>query len=136
MWGTTKKYSGRGRPPKTPAQKQLSLARKAAEVERQNDYIRWLAENGFPGFVAEYKFHPNRMWRIDFYHPTLKIAIEVEGGVGRIGRHQRPDGFRRDIEKYNAMEEYGIRLHRVEPKEMKTQKLIQSLFTIKNLNHG
>jgi hypothetical protein len=29
----------------------------------------------------EHKFHPKRRWRIDYYLPTLRIGIEIEGGV-------------------------------------------------------
>jgi len=49
----------------------------------------------------QYRFHPTRKWRFDFAWPVGKIALEVEGGVWTQGRHVRPLGFEKDIEKYN-----------------------------------
>jgi hypothetical protein len=31
--------------------------------------------------IKEYQFHPDRKWRIDYFIPDLKLAIEVEGGA-------------------------------------------------------
>ena len=56
----------------------------------------------------EYVFAPPRKWRFDFYFPQKKLAIEVEGGTGRYGRHQRPGGFEKDAEKYNTAAMLGI----------------------------
>ena len=55
----------------------------------------------------EYQFAPPRRWRFDFAWPSLKLAIEVEGGVFVSGRHSRGVGFERDAEKYNAAVERG-----------------------------
>lgn len=52
--------------------------------------------------LREYKFHPDRKWRFDFYFPIAKLAVEIEGGMAMYGRHQRPGGFEKDAEKYNA----------------------------------
>ncbi len=56
--------------------------------------------------LREYKFHPTRKWRFDFYFTANRIAVEVEGGYG--GRHQSTVGFRNDCEKYNAASKMGI----------------------------
>jgi very-short-patch-repair endonuclease len=55
----------------------------------------------------EYAFHPVRRWRFDFAWPELRLAVEVEGGVYSQGRHNRPQGFIGDTEKYNAAAEAG-----------------------------
>jgi len=61
-----------------------------------------LRELNFPYLVKkEYKFHPKRRWRFDFAIPSIKLALEVEGGVFSRGRHIRPTGFIKDCEKYN-----------------------------------
>lgn len=60
--------------------------------------------------IREYRFHPERKWRFDFYFPERKLAVEIEGGMG--GRHQRIGGFTADCEKYNAAALMGIRVMR------------------------
>ena len=52
-------------------------------------------------FVREYRFSPDRKFRFDFAIPERMIAIEVEGGIWSGGRHTTPQGFQRDIIKYN-----------------------------------
>lgn len=50
----------------------------------------------------EYKFHHTRRWRFDFAWPDKKVALEIEGGIWRGGRHTNPLGFIADCEKYNT----------------------------------
>lgn len=52
--------------------------------------------------VLEYQFYPERKWRFDAAYPSLKIAIEIEGGTHSRGRHTRHAGFEKDCEKYNT----------------------------------
>ncbi|WP_233545667.1 hypothetical protein [Parabacteroides sp. AM08-6] len=75
--------------------------------------------------VAEYRFHPSREWRFDFAIPAQRVAIEMEGGVFNGGRHIRPDGFFRDMEKYNEAAACGWLLIRVVPSELLTLKTLQ-----------
>ncbi len=67
------------------------------------------------GIVAEYRFHPKRRWRIDYFF-TVGLAVEIEGGVFTYGRHNRASGFIKDLEKYNAITQEGIALLRYQPK--------------------
>lgn len=60
----------------------------------------------------EYKFHPRRKWRFDFAWPKMLVAVEVEGGKWVKGRHQRPQGFEADCEKYNEAARMGWRVFR------------------------
>lgn len=60
-------------------------------------------------------FHPIRKWRIDYAWPEYKVALEIEGGVWTNGRHVRPSGYIKDMEKYNSMEMYGWLLLRYVP---------------------
>lgn len=62
--------------------------------------------------VREFRFHPERRWRVDFAFPEQRIAVEIEGAVWRQGRHQTGTGFSRDMEKYNALARAGWRLLR------------------------
>lgn len=73
---------------------------------------------GIPAPVREYKFHPKRRWRIDFAWPNIKLAIEIEGGAFVEGRHTRPIGFSKDIEKYNNLTLMGWYLFRFLPNKV------------------
>ena len=54
---------------------------------------------GMPDPEREYKFHPERCWRFDFAYPAIKLAIEVDGGVYKSGRHTRGKGWEEDAIK-------------------------------------
>ena len=60
---------------------------------------------------AEYPFHPTRKWRFDYAFPSVKIAIEVDGGLFNAyqglhaGRHSGGMGQLADMEKMNAAAE-------------------------------
>src|SRR5262249_40035416 len=95
------------KPPKSPREVDLLMER----------HLEELVNPGFAGFEtrlligAEVKFHPEREWRFDYAIPELMLAIEIEGfgprARGGIGRHQSPDGFREDCEKYNSAAALG-----------------------------
>lgn len=59
--------------------------------------------------IAEYRFDKKRRWRFDFaIEPaTLKIAIELQGGIWSNGKHSRGIGYINDCDKHNAAIEQG-----------------------------
>lgn len=57
---------------------------------------------GLPTPEREVRFHATRKWRFDFAWPSRMLALEIEGGTHRRGRHTSPEGFERDCEKYNT----------------------------------
>lgn len=63
--------------------------------------------------VTEYKFHPKRRWKVDFYLPEFGLCIEKEGGIWSDGRHVHPSGFLSDCTKYNEITAAGLSLIRV-----------------------
>jgi hypothetical protein len=75
---------------------------------------------GLPTPTQEYRFHPVRKWRIDYYFEAngRRIGLEVEGGVWTGGRHTRAKGFLADIEKYNAAATLGIQIIRTTPSNL------------------
>ena len=75
--------------------------------------------------VEEYRFHPSRDWRLDFAIPSRRVAIEVEGGAFNGGRHIRPEGYLRDMEKYNEAAVCGWCVIRVLPAELLTFKTVR-----------
>jgi hypothetical protein len=63
--------------------------------------------------VSEYRFAPPRRWRFDLAWPAHMTALEIEGGIWKYGRHNRPGGFLRDAEKYNEAAILGWKVIRV-----------------------
>lgn len=74
--------------------------------------------------TPEFRFHPIRRWRFDFAIPELLIAVEVEGGVWTYGRHNRAEGFLRDMQKYNSAAAFGWRILRCQPDGLLAEEFI------------
>lgn len=70
---------------------------------------------------SEIAFALPRKWRFDFGWQTHKVAVELEGGVRGLGRHQRPAGFQADLEKYNAAVMLGWAVLRYSAKDLRTR---------------
>lgn len=66
-------------------------------------------------FNREYRFDEIRKWRFDFAWPELLFAVEIEGITYDHGRHQRKDGFEKDLEKYQAAMLQGWTVYRCSP---------------------
>ncbi|HEY7313861.1 MAG TPA: hypothetical protein VH643_31215 [Gemmataceae bacterium] len=56
---------------------------------------------GLPPPNREHRFAPPRRWRFDLAWPSLRLALEIEGGTWTGGRHVRGKGYENDREKYN-----------------------------------
>jgi hypothetical protein len=68
--------------------------------------VQTLRRDGFVEPKREHRFHAQRKWRFDLAWPVHRIAFELEGMPARWtknakSRHTTPDGYARDIEKYN-----------------------------------
>lgn len=79
----------------------------------------WCRCEGIPEPVLEYRFAPPRRWRFDWAWPSLKLAVEQEGGAWTQGRHNRAAGFLKDMEKYNAAAAAGWTVLRFTPQEIR-----------------
>jgi very-short-patch-repair endonuclease len=77
------------------------------------------------GWVRELRFHPVRKWRFDLAHPGVQLAVEVEGGVWRGGRHTRGTGFSSDCEKYAEALILGWSVLRVTTDQVKSGQALQ-----------
>lgn len=62
--------------------------------------------------VSEYKFHPERRWKADWYLPDYNTIIEYEGLMAKKARHTTVTGYTKDCEKYNAATLMGIKVLR------------------------
>ena len=75
--------------------------------------------------IAEHRFHPTRMWRFDYALPAHRIAIEIDGGVWQIGRHNRPKGYIADLDKFNHAAALGWRVLKFTPQQQYTTKALR-----------
>jgi hypothetical protein len=69
----------------------------------------WTASGGVP-FEPQYRFDAERKWTIDFAWPRVKLALEIEGAVGR---HHMYSGIVKDAEKFAELAIRGWRVIRV-----------------------
>ena len=60
----------------------------------------------------EFMFHHERKFRLDFAWPDHLVAMEVEGGIYKGGRHTSITGFEGDCIKYALLAQAGWRLYR------------------------
>jgi hypothetical protein len=103
--------------PTAPAARDLRLAELREERERHVCALLFQLSTVKLSylFVREYRFDPERGWRLDLFAPTHRLAIECHGATSEFnrGRHLRggpQGGFARDREKMNAAVEAGIRV--------------------------
>lgn len=93
---------------------------------------------GLPEPELEFKFHPNRKFRVDMFFKSEGsegskgggLAVEIEGGIFNPQKrcpfchrqfsrgHGSITGIKRDIEKYNLLTLMGYRLLRFFPDEI------------------
>ncbi len=144
-------------PPGTPNNFQMIYGRENKKSQRarwSDHFALQLKSNGYqimpigatyhgegPYIVfPEFKFHPDRQWRMDFAIPFTKISIEIEGGIWMKGggAHSRPMNILRDVEKQNAAVMLGYAPLRFTDKEIKngtsidlTMKLTKVLLSSK-----
>lgn len=86
------------------------------------------ADTGLP-WVSEYRFaamhvgmgaglrkrlaeHKLQDWRFDLCAPSIRLAVEIEGGAWSGGRHTRGAGFAGDLRKYGAAMRLGWTVYR------------------------
>ena len=77
---------------------------------------------GVPELEREFRSHAERKWRADFAH------IEIEGGLWIQGRHNRPQGFAADAEKYLEAALAGWRVLRLTELQI-TAPMIERIVT-------
>jgi len=96
----------------------LHLGR-AAEIE----FDEQLVEAGYAGrYRREYRFLPDRKFRLDFAFVAEKIAIEIDGAVHRI--HGR---FVGDREKFNLATLARWRVLHVSPQDVRDGSAVELL---------
>lgn len=94
------------------------MAKNSPKSPKTTPYTEAMSKIVGAEVVAEHRFHETRKWRFDYAVPSLRIALEVEGGVWTGGRHTSASGFLRDMEKYNEAELNGWVVLRCTPKTL------------------
>ena len=82
----------------------------------EDSFQKWLDQTDFPTVhevKREFEFAPPRKWRFDFAFTCCHVAVEIEGGLYKGGRHQTLEGFLADSEKYEAALVHGWTVYRV-----------------------
>lgn len=82
-------------------------------------------------FKREFRFC-ERYWKFDFAMVDQMVAVEIEGGVYTEGRHTRPEGFIKDMEKYNAAAIQGWKVLRYTPEQVKQGLAIRTVEILVN----
>ena len=84
-----------------PAADYARLARSANQNQATATLLRDIRLSELPEPEREYKFHAVRGWRFDLCWASFRVAVEVEGGTWKNGRHNRGQGYEDDCVKYN-----------------------------------
>jgi very-short-patch-repair endonuclease len=79
-----------------------ALKKEEARARREALEARLLRDMraiGLPAPTREFKFHPTRKYRFDFAWDAYKLAVECDGGTGRVLAHNSPKGYQYDCER-------------------------------------
>jgi len=100
------------------AEETLALHLRALDIAFEREYrFAAIATGGIgSGVQARLRDAKLKDWRFDFIIPPIRLAVEVEGGAGIYGRHQRPEGFHNDLIKYQEALKLGWTVYRVDAK--------------------
>ncbi len=78
----------------------------------EEPFTQWLIFRNIK-FTRQFKPFEDRRFKCDFFLPDYNTVIEIEGGQWIHGRHQRGNGFKNDIEKYNLLVLHGYKVIRL-----------------------
>ena len=84
-------------------------------------------------FKEQYKFHPDRQWKIDFAYPSKRLGIEIDGGIfGKKSGHNTGVGILRKMEKMNAAQRLGWRVFTFSGDQVKSGYAINYIIEVLN----
>lgn len=96
----------------------MVIEKKKKKIDKSHEdfMIKLITENTSYEVKREFRFHETRRWRFDAAITEIKIAFECEGGSWSGGRHVTPQGFEKDLEKYNTATMMGWKVYRFVPR--------------------
>jgi Uncharacterized protein conserved in bacteria len=114
--------------PRSKTKRRVSVKKERVVSEGEAMLVQHLKSHKI-GFEQEYKFHPKRKWRADFFITGTKILVEVEGGIWMAGggRHTRGKGYIGDMEKYNSAAMLGFTILRFSTEQVKSGLAIKQI---------
>lgn len=88
--------------------------------------------DGTPASWYSEKQGHRRRFRLDYWWPDYRIAMEIDGITfcGK-ARHQTADGFTRDVEKHNIVNVLGHTLLRYTPRQLRAGQLLDDLLAMR-----
>jgi len=94
-----------------PAKTHSKPAVKASARKRLEDAFfaafALVKPQGVPMPDREHRFHDSRKWRFDLAWPSIKLAVEIQGGSFVNGGHNRGAQQAKDYEKLNEAQRHG-----------------------------
>ena len=109
----------------------IDLAKKAARAAEATAirirFAQKCVENNLMPPVFEHRFHPKRLWRMDYAWPESKVALEVDGGIWINGGHNRGAQIVKTWEKENRANVMGWHILKCEPKTLMSEQTINLL---------
>lgn len=93
--------------------------------------MAWFAEVGLPAPIPEFRFHKERLFRLDFAWQTQMVGLEVQGGIfARLpGGHNRGAAIRKEHEKRNLLACMGWRILYCETETLCTTDVAETIRT-------
>ncbi len=98
---------------------------KAGPSELELAFAKQISVLDLPAPQREYKFHPQRDWRLDYAWPEKKLAVEVQGMVHRIRTR-----FLSDVEKLAMAQIHGWRVLLVAGRDVRSGRAASWLVTL------
>lgn len=84
-------------------------------------------DESWPMPERQFAFHPARRWRFDFAWPSVKVAVEIQGGTFSRGGHSRGAGQSKDFEKLNEAQRLGWRVVQLDTKALAKKRIAETI---------
>lgn len=103
-----------------------------AKLNRYAAFPEFCLRMVLPKPVTEFKFHPDRRWRMDHAWPEHRVYLEIQGGIFTNGRHSRGAAMIKEWEKVNTASAMGWRILYCQPSALMTGAMAETIRTALN----